>query len=157
SPLGGHGRRQSASRPGGAIMKTEKQADVALILEGTYPYVAGGVSMWTHHLLQAHSDLSFELVCLVPERAELNLRYDVPANVAGITNIRVGVLPAGDRNPRGAKPGGIKALSERLEASLLRLQAGGGLAEVESILNELRPFAPRLGRRALLNSPEAWE
>ena len=128
------------------------QADVCLVLEGTYPYVAGGVSIWTHHLIGAQPHLSFELVCLAPEHAELKPRYEVPANVTGITNIRVGTLPPGERRPKG-----IKALCERIEASLVRLQAGGGLEEIASILRELLPFRPRLGRRALLNSPEAWE
>ena len=133
-------------------MTSQRQADVALILEGTYPYVAGGVSMWTHHLIQAHANLSFELICLVAERAELKPRYSVPSNVTGITTIRVGSITAGDRNP-----GGLKALSQRLEGPLLRLQAGGGLAEVEKIIEEIRPFRSGIGRRALLNSPEAWE
>jgi polysaccharide biosynthesis protein PelF len=133
-------------------MKSETVADVCLILEGTYPYVSGGVSMWTHHLLLAQSHLSFQLVCLVPERAEPTVRYQVPSNVAGITDVRVGALPAGDARLRGAK-----ALFERLERPLLKLQADGGLAELGEVMNELRPFGGRLGRRALLNSPEAWE
>ncbi len=132
-------------------MNESRQADVCLILEGTYPYVAGGVSIWTHHLIQAQSHLSFELVCLVPERAELEPRYQVPPNVTGITNVRVGSLPP------GAQPRGLNSLCERLEGPLLRLEAAGGLAEIESILSELLPYGSSLGRRALLNSPEAWQ
>jgi polysaccharide biosynthesis protein PelF len=138
-------------------MRNQPQADVCLVLEGTYPYVSGGVSMWTHHLIQAQSHLSFELVCLVPERAELTRRYQVPPNVIGITNIPVGALSAGDRRLARTTPGATRALFERLERPLLQLQAGGGLAEVAAILHELSPFRPRLGRRVLLNSPEAWE
>ena len=31
-----------------------RPADVTLILEGTYPYVAGGVSTWVHQILGAY-------------------------------------------------------------------------------------------------------
>jgi polysaccharide biosynthesis protein PelF len=133
-------------------MKNARPADVCLVLEGTYPYVAGGVSMWTHHLILAQAHLSFELVCLVPEASELKPRYEVPPNVNAITNVRVGSLPAGDRHP-----GGLKEICHRLEEPLLRLENGGGLAEVSAILDKLRSFSSRLGRRSLLNSPEAWE
>src|SRR5271166_2150226 len=128
-------------------MRIESQADVCLVLEGTYPYVSGGVSMWTHHLIQAQSHLTFRLVCLVPERAELTLRYELPRNVISTTNIRVGSLPAGDRQPGGRKLRGSKALCERLQGPLLQLQAGGGLPEVAAIFGELLRFGPRLGRR----------
>lgn len=128
------------------------RADVCLILEGTYPYVAGGVSQWTHQLLQAQRHLSFELICLVPEKAELTRRYEVPSNVKGITTVRVGALPAGNqRIPR------LQAILERLEAPLLRLHTGGGLDDLASVLREIEPFGASLGRTALLNSPEAWK
>jgi polysaccharide biosynthesis protein PelF len=133
-------------------MSSPFQADVCLILEGTYPYVAGGVSQWTHQLLHAQRHLSFELVCIVPEKAELIRRYQVPSNVTAITEVRVGALPAGkQRIPR------LKPLLERLEQPLVRLHTGGGLDDLSSVLREIGPFGKSLGRTALLNSPEAWE
>jgi polysaccharide biosynthesis protein PelF len=133
-------------------MSTGQQADVCLILEGTYPYVAGGVSTWTHQLLLAQPHLSFALVCLVSEKAELTPRYEIPPNVTEIRNIRVGTLPAGARRlPE------TEALLNRLEPPLLRLLAGGGLAEVAVLRKELAPLRRHAGRRALLNSPEAWK
>ncbi|MBV9507865.1 MAG: GT4 family glycosyltransferase PelF [Acidobacteriia bacterium] len=127
-------------------------SDICLILEGTYPYVAGGVSSWAHQLILAQSHLSFELVCLMPEKADLTLRYPLPPNVVRVTNIPVGVLPAGEARLRGTR-----GLMERLERPLLALQSGGGLAELIAILQEFRPIRSKLGRRVLLNSPEAWE
>jgi glycosyltransferase involved in cell wall biosynthesis len=133
-------------------MKTRTQADVCLILEGTYPYVAGGVSTWTHQLVLAQSHLSFALVCLVPGSAELEPRYEIPPNVTQIHNIRVGTLPAG-----AGRPPETGELLKRLEPPLLRLLAGGGLGEVADIWRVLGPFRRRAGRYSLLNSPEAWE
>jgi hypothetical protein len=38
-----------------------READVCIILEGAYPFIAGGVSSWTHDLIRANSDLTFHL------------------------------------------------------------------------------------------------
>ena len=42
-------------------MGITQKADVCLILEGTYPYVTGGVSGWAHGLIKEQSHLSFHL------------------------------------------------------------------------------------------------
>ncbi len=39
-----------------------KQADITLLLEGTYPYVRGGVSSWVHQLIRGLPDFRFSLV-----------------------------------------------------------------------------------------------
>jgi glycosyltransferase involved in cell wall biosynthesis len=36
-------------------------ADVCLLVEGTYPYVAGGVSAWVHDIINGHPDLRFSI------------------------------------------------------------------------------------------------
>ena len=50
-------------------------ADVCLILEGTYPYVTGGVSVWTDDLIRAQSHLTFHLVTLLAPGADRTLRF----------------------------------------------------------------------------------
>ena len=58
------------------------QADIALLLEGTYPFVSGGVSSWTHQIIQAHPHLRFALVFLGSRRADYpQQRYALPPNV----------------------------------------------------------------------------
>ena len=39
-------------------------ADVGLLLEGTYPYVAGGVSSWVHQIINGFPDLTFAICFL---------------------------------------------------------------------------------------------
>jgi len=59
----------------------EKVYDVCLILEGTYPFVPGGVSTWVHHLIKSMPELTFTAVCIratAKEKAEY--RYQVPEN-----------------------------------------------------------------------------
>ncbi|NNC89370.1 MAG: GT4 family glycosyltransferase PelF [Akkermansiaceae bacterium] len=59
---------------------------VSLLLEGTYPYVAGGVSTWVHQIIEAMPDVDFDLH-FIGDKKENNTRrkYEVPANVASIT------------------------------------------------------------------------
>jgi len=45
-------------------MDEKLEFDVCLILEGTYPYVVGGVSNWTHALLNGLPELDFSLIHL---------------------------------------------------------------------------------------------
>src|SRR3546814_12289099 len=71
----------------GRIMTAQQPADICMILEGTYPYVAGGVSSWVHDMLQTPSDRSFHLVCLLPARPERKPRYTVPGNAVSIDNV----------------------------------------------------------------------
>ena len=35
------------------MIRRPPKADICLILEGAYPFVAGGVSSWAHELIQA--------------------------------------------------------------------------------------------------------
>lgn len=56
--------------------------DVCFILEGTYPFVRGGVSSWTHQLVEAMPDLKFSLLTLSPTVDKpKEYRYPLPDNV----------------------------------------------------------------------------
>ncbi|MBI4575547.1 MAG: DUF3492 domain-containing protein [Planctomycetes bacterium] len=74
-------------------------ADVCLFLEGTYPYVAGGVSSWVHALLRDLSSLRFSLVYLgASEEMEREFQYPIPDNVVEFRE----VFLQGSVPPRGA-------------------------------------------------------
>ena len=70
------------SRFGGPTLARTESADVTLLLEGTYPFVSGGVSSWVHQLVRGLPDLRFALVFLGghPDSYE-RMRYELPANV----------------------------------------------------------------------------
>lgn len=62
--------------------------DVCLVLEGTYPYVKGGVSTWVHDLIVSLPELRFALVHVGPERGTYTRRlYSVPANVVTFSDL----------------------------------------------------------------------
>jgi polysaccharide biosynthesis protein PelF len=63
-------------------------ADVALLLEGTYPYVAGGVSSWVDQVLAAHAERRFALLHIGPYPGAYRAPvYTLPKNVVGMVEI----------------------------------------------------------------------
>lgn len=62
-----------------------QQADICLLLEGTYPYVRGGVSSWVHQLISGLPHYSFYLVFLGGAKEGYGERhYTLPDNVLGL-------------------------------------------------------------------------
>lgn len=65
-----------------------KVADVCLVLEGTYPYVQGGVSAWVHQIVTEQPEVTFALFYLGSTRAQARQkRYTPPPNVISLTEI----------------------------------------------------------------------
>ena len=62
--------------------RAQPRADVALVLEGTYPYAIGGVSTWVHGLVAALPEVSFGIVHLYAGDAPRTSHFARPANVA---------------------------------------------------------------------------
>jgi glycosyltransferase involved in cell wall biosynthesis len=71
-------------------------ADVCLLVEGTYPYVSGGVSSWVHDLIRGLSEHSFEMVNVGSHPGAYGKpRYQLPGNVRNLHHVfcRDGQLP----------------------------------------------------------------
>jgi glycosyltransferase involved in cell wall biosynthesis len=64
-----------------------KKIDICLILEGTYPFVHGGVSAWVHELILNQKDFSFYLICIVPSNFFDKPCFDIPDNVIGMKTV----------------------------------------------------------------------
>ncbi len=57
-------------------------ADICMILEGTYPYVRGGVSSWVHQIISGIPELKFSLVFIGGREADYaDICYKLPDNV----------------------------------------------------------------------------
>src|SRR5690348_5925935 len=56
-------QRERARHGGASAVRSERRAmsraDVCLLLEGTYPFVRGGVSAWVHQFIGGLPELSF--------------------------------------------------------------------------------------------------
>ena len=80
--------------------------DVCLILEGTYPYIVGGVSNWTHALLNGLPEVNFALVHLGRENGDSRnraLAYTPPANLRHLQYVPLGQFDDPD-DPATALP-----------------------------------------------------
>ncbi|WP_246182403.1 GT4 family glycosyltransferase PelF [Pandoraea pneumonica] len=63
-------------------MMSAPVADVALLLEGTFPYVRGGVSSWVDQLIRAFPQQTFAVVFIGSRREDYGAPvYDLPPNV----------------------------------------------------------------------------
>jgi glycosyltransferase involved in cell wall biosynthesis len=58
------------------------KADVALLLEGTYPFVSGGVSSWVHHIIRSFPETHFAAVFIGSRREDYHeIKYELPENL----------------------------------------------------------------------------
>lgn len=132
-------------------------ADVCLVLEGTYPYVSGGVSGWAHELIKEQPDKRFTLFCLVPPgsiKKGLVSKFEIPENVVGIQNVELQYLP---KYRRRMKPAARHRLMQQFKEPLLKLQTDASLEDLEHLLNLIGSTKYPLGRETLTDSPEAFE
>ncbi len=69
--------------------RNEEEPDICLLLEGTYPFVAGGVSSWVHHLVSQISDLTFGIMHISPKVGFFGEKhaYKMPDNVIALQEI----------------------------------------------------------------------
>jgi polysaccharide biosynthesis protein PelF len=83
--------------PKAATSGSEFVADVGLLLEGTYPYVSGGVSSWVHQIINGFPDLTFA-ICFLGSRKQdyTTKKFELPKNVV---HLEEHFLTEPDANP----------------------------------------------------------
>ncbi|MDC2859712.1 MULTISPECIES: GT4 family glycosyltransferase PelF [unclassified Delftia] len=142
---------------------TAASADIALLLEGTFPYVSGGVSSWVNQILQAYPEHRFAIVFLGSRREDYgDFRYALPPNVVHFEQhflfdaLHSNIQPA----PSRGHPEALAKAREFLQA----LEAHDGsdesrakvLAAMRSIALELQPGGS-LPLEDFLHSEFAWD
>lgn len=142
---------------------TAPNADIALLLEGTFPYVSGGVSSWVNQILQAYPEHRFAIVFLGSRREDYgDFRYALPPNVVHFEQhylfdaLHSNIQPA----PSRGHPEALAKAREFLGA----LEAHDGSAEsrakvlaaMRSIALELQPGGS-LPLEDFLHSEYAWD
>ena len=136
-------------RSGGAVASLP---DVCLILEGAYPFIAGGVSSWMHDLIRSQPDLGFHLVVLSADGSPKELRFVLPDNVVGLTEI---ALQTSER--RLATGRAVSRMVTALEPPLTRLLTRGNLEDFNGVMAALRRYPRAANRAALMNSEPIFE
>ncbi|QTR06464.1 GT4 family glycosyltransferase PelF [Saccharothrix algeriensis] len=110
---------------------------VALVSEGSYPYSAGGVSLWIDQLVRGAAGHAFTVVALTVDGSE-RPTWPVPAN-AEVVNLPLWGRPP--RQPRG-RPRGFAAAHEAFLRSFIPFTEGGADA-VLAALRRLFELAQR--------------
>ncbi|MBP1967723.1 GT4 family glycosyltransferase PelF [Paenibacillus aceris] len=61
---------------------------IALIVEGSYPYVSGGVASWIQMLVSSMPQHEFEIIAISSSRKDTaNYKYKLPPNLSGIHDV----------------------------------------------------------------------
>ena len=76
--------------------------NVCLVLEGSYPYITGGVSSWVHQLIAALPDIDFSLFTISPQKDQ-PLRYELLPNVTEHKDIDLNARNRSKSRPRSQK------------------------------------------------------
>lgn len=134
------------------------EADIALLLEGTFPYVSGGVSSWVNQIILAFPELRFAIVFIGSRREDYgDMKYTLPENVVHLEAHYLYEFVGPGEKPKsrlGAED--AFALSDRLHDGFLRdddpAHACGAFGE---IIRDLMPGG-RLPEDDFLHSEEAW-
>ena len=128
--------------------------DVCLILEGTYPYVRGGVSSWVHALIQGLPEITFSLLSLSPSRTTpAERKYQLPRNVRAFAEVFIHELSIPKRPfLRGPNPQAWKEFRD-----LHRLRGADRVLAALSLLREIGDDASGLTAEDVLFSRRGWE
>ena len=133
------------------------RTDVCLILEGTYPYVAGGVSTWVAQMLQQMAHLRFSILFIWPSRdTPRSAKYRIPPNVADFKEVFLFDYPSvpEEYNPDDRLSGRDTEAIDRFE----RNSARGLPIEIEEVVRAVeKPAHERDLLYSLAHSDEAWE
>jgi len=132
-------------------------ADILLLLEGTFPYVSGGVSSWVNQMIRAFPQYTFAL-CFLGSRPEdyQKMAYALPENVVHLETHYLYEFPPPPAI--AAQHGDTDAfaraalLHEHLRDPSQHAEAGHLLKDM---LDDLRPGGA-LAEDAFLYSKEAW-
>jgi len=125
-------------------------ADVCLIAEGCYPYVAGGVSTWIDWLIRAHPELTFTVLAILPGTPTTPPRYARPPNLLSIEHVLLDDMKIGTERqwPDVAPHHMAKLLGQILNE--------GDTSQLVELMGLLGGPGHRVSLDTLLNSEEAW-
>jgi glycosyltransferase involved in cell wall biosynthesis len=133
------------------------KSDVCLIMEGTYPYVAGGVSTWVAQILEHMSHLRFSILYIgARSDAPRVAKYTIPPNVMELREVFIQDFPDPEEQKRPRSV--LGARDWRAIAEFQKALARGRVADVAGVsqLMERLPSSAFV-IDTLSRSPEAWD
>lgn len=142
-----------ADRPAAGLAQ-EPAADIALLLEGTYPYIRGGVSSWVHQIISGLPEIRFAVIFIGGESKMYGpAQYQFPPNVTHaethyLVRHEQTLKPAARKGNRGAfaemdklhahmrQSGQIPIPDEKMTNAFTRLGSAGGVSQEDFLYSE---------------------
>ncbi|MEI6032758.1 MAG: GT4 family glycosyltransferase PelF [Verrucomicrobiae bacterium] len=133
--------------------------DACLLLEGTFPYVRGGVSGWVHRLIDLHPHLQFSIFFLgADRRAAAKRLYDMPDNVAEFREAFLFERPSADElRPAPLDPGTASELAEGLESVYFAADGEARILAAFAFSDWLRTRGKSVRFGNLLHERASWD
>jgi glycosyltransferase involved in cell wall biosynthesis len=135
-------------------------ADVCLLLEGTFPYVRGGVSSWVNEMIRAFPEIRFAIVFIGSQRSDYGApAYELPENVVHIETHFLYAPVAADAARPLAVEGDADAFA-RSSALHDAMRDPRGSQAIGGLIAELIPMLDAKGglsEAQFLTSRRAWE
>lgn len=140
----------------GQLIRRGAQPQVLMLLEGTYPYVRGGVSSWIHQIISGMPEVTFELLFIGGSRQHYGgMRYELPANVSGLTCY---YLEDAWESRRGHRQEGPRAALEQAEQLHSSFKSGCPRdADLFALLDLVAAEKPAIAHEDFLFSMAAWD
>ena len=134
-----------------------RQADVGLLLEGTFPYVAGGVSSWVNQIIRGFPDITFAVVFIGSLEEEYGAaKYELPENVV---HFERHYLYAPRAAPQVRKVKGDRATFAVVEAMHRYFRAPHAHGDGRALFRQLAPELAdgSLDQEDFLYSERSWD
>ncbi|HTJ94911.1 MAG TPA: GT4 family glycosyltransferase PelF [Pararobbsia sp.] len=134
-------------------------ADIALLLEGTFPYVRGGVSSWVDQMIRAFPEKTFAIVFIGSREEDYDGQlYELPANVV---HLETHYLYTVEEPPLAEPAPGDPAAFERSAALHASLRSASHQHDdIGALMADVIPMIQpggKLGEDQFLYSKTAWE
>ena len=146
-----------------AVLRKASECDVMLLLEGTFPFVSGGVSSWVNQIMRGFPEIRFGAVFIGSRRQDYGApKYQLPDN---LVHLEVHYLHEPQDVPAAAARRGDRQAFARIRALHEKMRAPGRAAagapdRLDEDLHGLLPLLAEGGavdRSEFLYSKEAWQ
>lgn len=135
------------------------EADIALLLEGTFPYVSGGVSSWVDQMIRAYPEYRFAIVFLGSRREDYTTpKYELPANVVHFEEhfLYDGIANTEHPPPRKGDREAFAMASQMHEKFIVGTPEHEAMQAFKDVAHAMMPGG-KLNIDDFLHSERAWE
>ena len=134
-------------------------ADVCLLLEGTFPFVRGGVSSWVNEMIRSYPETRFAIVFIGSREQDYNgAAYALPDNVVHIETHFLYEQAVADFQPRAvAGDAAAFARSQKLHDALRDPRSGLDVGGLMASMIPMLGANGALNEQQFLSSRAAWD